>query len=392
MARSLNRLKALNVPSLKVGRHSDGGNLYLIVGKDGSRRWTFMFSLGDRQREAGFGAAAKVSLAEARRKAAEWRSLLAHGVDPIEAKKGASEARKAVPLKPSFGECVDELIKTKGPAWRSEKYRRQWRKTLVEDAGSIWDLPVDEVATEHVLGVLKPLWARLPDAASRLRGRMEATLDFAAANKWREPGPNPAQWRGNLAHLFPKRPAHQRGHHKALPYSELPAFVAKLREEDTTKARALELVILTATRISEVLGARWSEVDIEAAVWTVPGDRMKAAVEHRIPLAPRALEILAEMSAVRTNDYIFPGRRSRRPISRRPVYELAQAAGVTAHGFRSTIRDWAGEETHFSREVAEAALAHAVGNAVERAYRRGDALEKRRELMAAWALYCGAEA
>jgi integrase len=385
MARTVNRLTPLSVSKLtKIGRHADGGNLYLTIAKDGSKRWTFMYSIGGRQREAGFGPVARVTLAEARRKGAEWRSLLGQGLDPMTESRAS---RDAAP-KPTFGFCVEAFIKMKAPSWRSDRHHREWRQTLADHAASLWDIPVDEVGVEQVLDVLQPLWARLPDAGSRLRGRIETILDFASASTWRGALANPSRWRGNLQHIFAKRPALLRRHHAAMPYSKLPKFIAGLRNQRTPTSTALEFIILTAARASEALDVRWDEIDVEAAVWTIPAARMKAGVAHRVPLSPRVIEILTEMSAIRSSDFVFAGYRSRRPLSRRIVHRLAAGAGVTVHGFRSTFRDWAGEETPFPRELAEAALAHVAGSAAERAYRRGDALEKRRALMGEWAEFC----
>ena len=308
MAKQSNKLTVVKVKSLKApGRHSDGENLYLHVAPNGRKTWRFMYKIDGRQREGGFGSFPKVTLAQARAKAEEWRRMIAGGVDPLEAKKGAGAGLKAATDKRSFGDCVDKYVETKGAAWRAHKYRTQWRKSLLDHAASLWSLPVNEIAKEHVLGVLRPLWARLPDMAARVRGRIKSALDFAVANGWREPGPNPAAWRGNLIHIFPRPP--DAIHHKALPYSKIPTFVTALRGQDSTGVRALEFVILTATRIGEVLEARWEEIDVDNAIWTIPAGRMKAGRAHRVPLAPRALDIIAEMAAIRTGDYVFAGSR-----------------------------------------------------------------------------------
>jgi integrase len=385
MARQLKRLTARTVAAMKKpGRHSDGGNLYLTISKTGggvSRRWTFLFSLNGRQREAGFGPAAAVSLAEAREKAARYRSMLAKGIDPLDAKKAGREAQAG---RRTFGQCADELIKSKRREWRSEIHAAQWRTTIDEYCGAILDKPVDAIDTQAVLGVLQPVWGRIPETASRLRGRIEAVLDYAKANGLRS-GENPAAWRGHLALILPKRQKLSRGHHAAMPYGELPEFIAKLRATETIHALALEFLILTAGRAGEVLGATWDEIDSEAKVWVIPAARMKAGREHRVPLSGRAMEIVERMAEIRTGDLVFPGRR-RRPLSNPSLARLCPAL-ATAHGFRSAFRDWAGDCTGFPRELAEAALAHVAGDATERAYRRGDALEKRRELMEAWAKY-----
>jgi integrase len=385
MARHLNRLTARSVASLKKpGRHADGQNLYLKISADGlSKSWVFMFDIAGRQREAGFGSASFVTLAEAREKATEWRSLLAKRVDPLDVKKGA---REAAATRKTFGQCADELIASKRPEWRNATHARQWSQTLGDYCAPIWNMPAGDVDTYAVLSVLKPIWAAKPETASRLRGRIEAVLDSAKAHGLRS-GENPAAWRGHLALILPKRQKLDRRHLAAMPYKDVAAFVATLRDNESIRALALEFVILTAARLGEVLGAQWSELDLAAKTWTVPANRMKAAIEHRIPLASRTIEIVERMATIRTNDFVFPGQRRGRPLSHCAPRELCPA-GATIHGFRSSFRDWCGEETNFPRELAEQCLAHKTGNAVEAAYRRGDALEKRRVLMDAWASYC----
>ncbi len=386
MARQAKRLTARTVATTKkLGRHADGGNLYLTISKTGagvSKRWTFMFSLAGKQREAGFGPAASVTLAEAREKAARYRSMLAKGIDPLAAKKADQEAAAA---RKTFGQCADELIKSKRREWRSEVHAAQWRTTIDDYCGPILDKPVDAIDTQAVLGVLQPVWGRIPETASRLRGRVEAVLDYAKAHGLRS-GENPAAWRNHLALILPKRQKLSRGHHAAMPYPDIPGFLGKLREVESIPALALEFTILTAARLGEVLGATWDEFDLEGNVWTIPASRTKAGREHRVPLSSRAVEILERMAEIRTGDLVFAGQRRRRPLSGAAMGALV--TGATVHGFRSSFRDWAGEETSFPREIAEQALAHATGDATERAYRRGDALEKRRGLMTAWAQFC----
>jgi integrase len=386
MARQLKRLTARTVATMtKPGRHADGGNLYLTISRAGagvSRRWTFLYSLAGKQREAGFGPASTVTLAEAREKAAGYRSMLAKGIDPLDAKKAGQEAAAA---RKTFGQCADELIKSKRREWRSEVHAGQWRTTIDDYCGPILDKPVDAINTQAVLGVLQPVWGRIPETASRLRGRIEAVLDYGKANGLRS-GENPAAWRGHLALILPKRQKLSRGHHAAMPYPDIPEFLGKLREVESIPALALEFTILTAARLGEVLGATWDELDLEGKVWTIPASRTKAGREHRVPLSSRAVEILERMAEIRTGDLVFAGQRRRRPLSGAAMGALV--TGATIHGFRSSFRDWAGEETSFPREIAEQALAHATGGAVEQAYRRGDALEKRRALMEAWANYC----
>jgi integrase len=392
MARQLKRLTTRTVAALKSrGRHADGQNLYLTIsnpatssgGGDVSKRWTFMYSFAGKQREAGLGPVAMVTLAEAREKAACYRSMLAKGIDPLDAKKAAQEAAAA---RKTFGQCADELIKSKSSEWRSKVHAGQWRTTIDDYCWPILDKPVDAIDTAAVLSVLQPIWARIPETASRVRGRIEAVLDYAKANSLRS-GENPAAWRGHLALILPKRQKLSRGHHAAMPYAEVPAFVGKLREAESIPALALEFLILTAARSGEVLGARWDEINLAAKIWTLEASRMKAGREHRVPLSARATVILERMASIRTGDLVFAGQRRRRPLSKTAFAALVPDGG-TVHGFRSSFRDWCGNETSFPREIAEQALAHASGDTTEQAYRRGDALERRRGLMEFWASFC----
>ena len=381
------KLTARAAATTKPGRYGDGGGLYLVVSPSGARKWVYRFTYAGKVTETGLGSANVVSLAEARRKAYEARRLLDAGENPVVAKRKAAAIRAGVP---TFGTVADAFVKAKESEWRNEKHKAQWRASLTDLAAPLRALPVDEIDTAAVLSVLKPLWQAKPETASRLRGRIEAVLDAAKAQGHRT-GENPAAWRGHLTHLLSKRGKLSRGHHAAMDYRDVPAFVAKLRECDTIAAMALEFCLLTAARSAEVYGARWSEIDMAAKVWILPAERMKGAREHRVPLCVRAVNLLERLRAARTCDYVFSSPRGLKPLSHvamAKVMHRLQIAGPTVHGFRSAFRDWAGNETHFAREVAEAALAHVIGDAAERAYRRGDALEKRRALMAAWASYC----
>src|ERR1700730_6886382 len=384
MARQPKRLTARTGATMtKPGRHADGGNLYLTISKTGagvSRRWTFLYSLAGKQREAGFGPAAAVTLAAAREKAAVYRSMLAKGIDPLDAKKADQEAAAA---RKTFGQCADELIKSKRREWRSEVHAAQWRTTIDDYCGPILDMPVDAIDTQAVLGVLQPVWGRIPETASRLRGRIEAVLDYAKASGFRS-GENPAAWRGHLALILPKRQKLSRGHHQAMTYPDIPEFLGKLRESGSIQALALEFLILTAARSGEVLGATWAEFDLDGKVWTIPAARMKAGREHRVPLSGRALALLAELEAARKGDFVFAGQRPGKPLSPKSlemVLRRMKVEGVTVHGMRSSFADWAAETTTFPHDLIEEALAHSVGSAVSRAYRRGDVLERRRRLM-----------
>ncbi len=387
MAGGNHKLTARAAATREAGRYGDGGGLYLVVSLSGARKWVYRFTWQGKVTEAGLGSADLVSLAEARGKAHEARKLLEAGRNPIEAKRQAViiDARK-----PTFGQVADALMASKEAEWRNPKHRAQWRMTLETYAARLWSRLVDEIDTPAVLAVLTPLWQAKPETASRLRGRIEAVLDAAKAQGHRA-GENPAAWRGHLAHLLPKRGKLTRGHHAAMAYADVPAFVTRLREREALAALALEFTILTAARSGEVYGARWSEVDMAAKVWTIPAERMKAAREHRIPLSAPALTILEKLSDARTGDFVFPGQRPGKPLSGWAMEMLLRRMGIegaTVHGFRSAFRDWAGNETHYPRELAEAALAHVVGDKAEQAYRRSDALERRRELMAAWASCC----
>lgn len=385
MARGLNKLTTRKVETAKPGRYGDGGGLWLVVSPSGAKKWVFRFTLRGRVTEAGLGPVNAVSLARAREKAAEARAMVADGVNPIEAKR---EGRRLAAKTPTFGEVADAVIEAKSARWRNAKHRAQWRATLATYAASLRSRPVDQIDTAAVLAVLKPIWNEKAETAARVRGRIEAILDFASAHGMRS-GDNPARWPGPISVILGEQ-RRSRGHYDAMPYEGVPAFMERLRQTDSVTALALEFIVLTAARAGEALGARWSEVDFDAKIWSVPAERMKAERPHRVPLCDRALEILRQLYAARSNDFVFPGRDRGKHASPSAVGALMRrinAGDATVHGFRSSFRDWAGDMTHFPREVAEAALAHAVGDKAEQAYRRSDALEKRRQLMAAWASY-----
>jgi integrase len=382
MSKQLHKLSARAVATLtKPGRHSDGGGLYLNITATGARSWVFMWKVAGKRREMGLGSLRDVPLAKARERAADARQKLADGLDPI--------AVRDKPKVMTFGEAADALIESMSSSWSSNKHRAQWRMTLAVYCEPLRSKPVAEIGAEDVLKILQPLWATKPETASRLRGRIERVLGFARARGQRS-GENPARWRGHLDALLPKRAKLMRGHHKAMPFDDLPAFMASLREREGIAPRALEFAILTAARSGEVLGARWDEVNLDAGQWIVPATRMKAGREHRVPLSARAVEILRQLEQARFSEFVFPGLKRNRPLSVMALDRVLRRmkVDVTVHGFRSAFRDWAGERTYFPREIAEAALAHLVGDAVERAYRRGDALEKRRLLMDDWARFC----
>jgi integrase len=331
--------------------------------------------------ETSLGSARYVPLASFRENVKDANAKLALGIKPTSPKHAGGT---------TFSECADRLIEAMRPSWRHEKHVAQWIMTLRVHAAPLRRLPVDKITTDDVLSVLKPIWNRKPVTAARVRGRIERVLDAAKAQGLRG-GENPARWRGHLDHLLPARSKVRIQHYAALPYDDVPAFMGALQSRDATAARALEFLVLTAARSSEVLGARWEEFDLEGAVWTTPPGRMKGAREHRVPLSKRAIEIIKAMHEGRNGDFVFPGARPGKPLS---AIALAMLLGrmkvedATVHGFRSSFRDWAAECTSFPNEVCEAALAHAVSSAVERAYRRGDLFEKRRKLMDAWSTYC----
>jgi integrase len=384
MARPEKLLSPRTVATVKdPGRHADGGGLFLNVSKTGSKSWVFMWKTAGKRTEIGLGSLSTVPLTAAREKALAAREALGAGKNPLDVLRANREV-------PTFGAVADDLLATMSTGWRNAKHGAQWRMTLREYAKPLRSRRVDQITTENVLECLKPHWTTKPETASRLRGRIEAVLSAATA-KGHRTGQNPAQWRHHLDRLLPKRSRQSRGHHAALPFVDLPAFMQRLRGTGGLAAIALQLVILTACRTSEVLNAEWKEFDLAARVWTIPAGRMKAGKEHRIPLCDRAMTIVMQLAAAKRGSFLFPGARSGRPLSNMSLAMLLRRmkqADVTVHGFRSTFRDWAGETTAFPREVIEAALAHGLQDRTEAAYRRGDALEKRRALMTAWENYC----
>jgi integrase len=393
--RELHRLSArAALTETKPGRHADGGNLYLSINPKGGRRWTFLYRERgtSRLREMGLGPAAGpkkggLCLADARRKAEEARRLLYNGTDPIVAK------RAAAPIK-TFGEFADELVKSLKSGFKSEIHAKQWETTLKVDAATLRPIQLKDVTTEDVLRVLKPIWETKHETASRLRGRIERVMDAAKAKGLRT-GDNPARWRGNLKELLPNRKKSERAHHTAVPHEEVPQLIADLRQRRSVSALALEFTILTAARTGEVLGATWAEIDLERRLWIIPAGRMKAAREHIVPLSDRTIEIIGSLlipgAKPRPSDRLFPSARRGVPLSNMAMLEMLRGTlgkNATVHGFRSSFRDWCGDETSFPRDVIEFALAHGINDKTEEAYRRKTAIEKRRKLMEAWAAYC----
>jgi len=379
----------------KPGRYADGGGLYLQVGPTGGKSWLVRYMRHGKAHQMGLGALAALTLAEARNKAADVRRLLVNGVDPLEARRVemASERAKTAHGM-TFSQCAAAYITAHREGWRNPKHRQQWENTLATYAEPVFGaLPVAAIDLPLVMKVLEPIWKEKPETASRLRGRIETILDWATVRGFRQ-GENPARWRGHLDKLLPARSKVAIvEHHAALPYAEIARFMAELRQRNAVAARALEFLILTASRTSETLEAVWPEIDLKNKVWTIPAERMKAGRDHRVPLAPQAVAVLTEMAALRgrESEWVFPGTRPKRPLSSMALLMLLRRMDwpdLTAHGFRSTFRDWTSETTAFPSEVAEAALAHAVADKVEAAYRRGDLFDKRRDLMEAWAAFC----
>jgi integrase len=384
------KLTALQVQKLtKPGRYAAGDGLYLqITGKRG-RSWILRYQRNGKARHLGLGPVSLLTLAQARVRARDARTLLLDGIDPIEHRK-TKRAREVLEATRdvTFREAAQRYIASHEAAWKNPVHRKQWRSTLATYVDPVFgDLSVAAIDTALVTAALEPIWTAKPETAGRIRGRIEAILDWAKARGLRE-GENPARWRGHLDHLLPDRRKVRRvKHHAALSYAEIPGFMAELRQRDAVAARALEFLILAAGRTSEVLGARWDE--IQGDTWIVPSIRMKGDREHRVPLSRRALKILAELP--REDNFVFLGAHSGRPLSNMALLSLLRRMGrgdLTAHGFRSSFRDWCAECTAYPREVAEAALAHMIESKVEAAYRRGDLFEKRRRLMADWAAYC----
>ena len=388
MARQINRLSARSAATLKeVGRHADGNGLYLSISRNGGRRWVFLYRADGKLREKGLGGAASVTLKDARLKAEAVRKQRADGLDPI------SEGRKSVDVM-TFTECAKAYIASHESGWSNPKHADQWRNTLKTYAEPIiGDLPINKVDVSHVMRIVEPLWKTKTETASRVRGRIEAILDWAAARKYRS-SENPARLRGHLDYLLPpRRKVAKVKHHPALPYKEIPKFMGDLRTREGMGALALEYTVLTAARTGETIGAKWAEIDMQSKLWIVPAERMKARVEHYVPLSARAIEILGTLST--DTEFVFPGNGDKNPMSSMSllaVLKRMERSDITTHGFRSTFRDWAAETTEFPNEVVEMALAHTIKNKAEAAYRRGNMLDRRRVLMDAWSNYCSSKA
>ncbi len=395
--RALHKLSAVRVGSLKeAGYYSDGGGLYLrvaIAGGGGAPRvlksWVFRYERNARTREAGLGSVSAVSLAAARSEAQHMRELLADKIDPIERRRAEADATRAVARSMTFKECAEAYLEAHEPTWKNAKHRQQWRNTLNTYAyPKIGAMPAKDVGVTDVLKVLQPIWHSKPETGSRLRGRIETVLSYAKALGQRE-GENAAVWKDNLAQLLPATGRVRRvKHHSSLPYADVPKFVVDLRKDTGIAASALELCILCASRTAEVRGATFDEFDLDDRVWTIPAIRMKVSRrDHRVPLSPRAIEIVREMQALKQNDYVFPGLKPGMPLSDGAMSRVLLRAGYgefTVHGFRSSFRDWSAECTSLPREIAEFSLAHTIPDETERAYLRTTLFDKRRELILEW--------
>lgn len=393
MSRRARELSALEVGRLsEPGTYAVGGVLGLqlqIIG--GSKSWILRAMVGGKRRRMGLGSFPTVTLARARERAREAIDKIDAGTDPILERQQAKSALRAQQARGiTFDAACRAFIEARSDEWRNAKHRQQWNNTLETYASPIiGKLLVQDVGKEHVLQVLEPIWKTKTETASRLRGRIEQVLDWATARGHRE-GLNPARWRGHLDKLLSKPEKIAKvEHHAALPADDVAAFIVDLRKREGVSARALEFAILTAARSGEVRGAKWSEIDLDGAVWTVPGERMKASKEHRVPLSEQAVNLLNSLTRIEGNELVFPAPRGG-PLSDMSMTAITRRmeAACVPHGFRSTFRDWAAERTNFPRDVAEMALAHAIGDKTEAAYRRGDLFDKRRQMMDAWAAFC----
>ena len=390
--------RARELGALELGRLQDDG-LHAVGGVPGlhlqingpAKSWILRATVGVKRRDIGLGGFPAVTLAQARDKARQARESILEGQDPILLRQRAASALRASQASAlTFSEAARLFLDAKSDEWRSPIHRRQWVNTLETHAAPhIGKLLVSDIRQEHVLSVLQPIWKIKTETASRLRGRIEQVLDWATVRGYRQ-GDNPARWKGHLSMLLPKPGLIATvEHHEALPFDDVPAFIANLRQRAGNGARALELLILTAVRSGEVRGATWNEMDIDAATWTIPASRMKAQKEHRVPLSRPALQLLNSLPRIEGCDLVFPGNSNKAlsDMTLTAIMRRMNAAGVP-HGFRSSFRDWAAERTNFPSQVAEMALAHIIGNKVEAAYRRGELLNKRVLMMTAWATFC----
>ena len=398
MPRLVDRLSARTAQTVKdPGMYADGKGLYLRIGPTGSKSWVYRYQADGQRHDLGLGPYPDISLAAARERATAQRRLRLEGQDPLLTRRTTRHRTRLEEAKAiTFKEAAEQYIRSHQAGWRNAAHAAQWPASLSNYAYPIiGDLPVAAIDTALALRVLEPIWTEKPETASRVRGRIEAVLDWATAREYRQ-GENPARWRGHLENLLPKAAKVKRvEHHAALPYSEIGAFMAELRQHGGSTTLALEFLILTAARTGEVVGSRWEEIDFADRLWTIPASRIKAGREHRVPLSDAAMAVLDRMQQVRRGAYVFPGRDSNAPVNSAGLFHSLRRlswSDLTVHGFRSTFSTWAAERTAYPYEVREMALAHTVGNAVERAYQRSDLYDRRRRLMDDWARYCSAPA
>ena len=388
---------AKSVEAIKeVGYHNCAKGLYLQVSKQGTKSWLFRYTspITKKRREMGLGSLDYVSLAEARQIAVDNKRLIIGGKDPIQERKQSQTKKQLEQARNlTFKEIAEACTASKSHEWKNAKHAQQWTNTLAAYAyPTFGDLPISEVSTDLVLKALDPIWVTKAETASRVRQRIETVWDYGKARNYVS-GENPARLKGHLDKILSKTAKVKRVRHfPALPYNEIGAFVKELRTRSGYSALGLEFLILTAARTGEIIGAKWSEIDLEKAIWTIPSDRMKVGAEHRVPLSTRAIELLQSITSNRNpEEYVFSGWKRHTGLSNNAFLALLkkmERSNITAQGFRSTFRDWAAEEAHqFSNETVELALAHTIKNKAEAAYRRGDQLERRRELMAAWSDY-----
>ncbi len=392
--RGANKLTPLKVSRLtKPGRYGDGGGLYLQISIWGTKAWLFRYMKDGRARQMGLGDIQTFTLKEARDRAKAARQLLADGIDPLEARQKAKDAKRIEAARTiTFKEAAKRYIKAHRAGWKNGKHAEQWASTLATYAFPVFgDLPVAAVDTALVMKVIEPIWAEKTETASRVRGRIEAVLGWATVRGYRD-GDNPGRWRGHLDKLLPaKTKVAKVRHQPAMPYAALPEFMVSLRATTSISAQALEFTILTAARTGEIINSRWDEIDFAKKLWTIPAERTKSGRAQRVPLSDRTIKIVKAIPRERGSGFIFPGARKGQALSNMAMLELLRGmkgSGLTVHGFRSSFRDWAAEQTNFPRELAEAALGHVLADKTEAAYQRGDLLEKRRRLMSAWGSYC----
>ena len=393
MAKNVNRLKALQVKQLKEpGWYPDGRGLYLQVSNTGTKSWVYRYEKDGKERRHGLGSFLDVSLENARNAADHSRQLRRNGIDPIDHNRKLETNRLLETAKGvTFKECAIAYIDSHKAGWKNSKHESQWSNTLETYAYPfVGKLSVQDIDVGLVMNVLEPIWFTKTETASRVRQRIENILDWAKVRNYRT-GENPAQWKGHLDKLLPKRTKVQKvKHHNAMPYADLPDYFRKLRKVDTLASKALAFAILTATRSNEARESKWSEIDLKAGIWTIPDERMKAGRMHRVPLTNECLAILKETELLKVNDFVFPGLRKDKSITDAALLKQLKLTHptLTVHGFRSSFRDWCAEMTNYPRELAESALAHTLKDQTEAAYQRGDMFEKRRKLMDAWATYC----